>query len=294
LQLDYQVTQDLVKMHTDIRFKLLAILPPIGAASVALVSAQAVGLSPFSMFAVGTMGFFLTLGFVLYDLRNSDLYNACVHRAKLLEGVMGFVRQGNETIVTSRSLEASILQGAALIAKKPNMHAAPDHKRVGWPGGAHRQRAVSYLRFLGFQVNHGSALSLVYGVVLGAWTFPLAKGLFVGLGNLWVVSLKMGRPFSEGSGVTSLSAFLVAGVGTFIFWRALNATDAPNAVHGLYPEAELKGKDKEQQDSWSQNAKKRAAQIIAAKTGRSWITAVVAVDPGCKAVPPCVQSDGER
>ena len=108
-QLDYQVTQDLVKMHTDIRFRLLSILPPIAAASVALVSAQTVGLSPFSMVAVGLMGFFLTLGFVLYDLRNSDLYNACVHRAKILECVMGFVRQGNETIVTSRSLETAPL-----------------------------------------------------------------------------------------------------------------------------------------------------------------------------------------
>jgi hypothetical protein len=270
--LDYEVTQDLVKMHTDIRFRLLAILPPIAAAGVALVSAPAVGLSPFSLFAIGSMGFLLTLGCVLYDLRNSDLYNACVHRAKILEGVMGFVRSGDETIPISPSTETALPEGAAPPAKEPN-------KR--WAGGAHRQRAVRYLNFLGLPVSHGSALALVYGVLLGAWVFPIAKGLLIGIAYL-VIAWKLGSPMSSGSGfTTSLLAFALAFSGAYAFWRALNATDAPNAVHGLYPEAEPHGADEERENYWRSNAKGRAAREVAAKAAKSWVTTtVVATDPG--------------
>jgi hypothetical protein len=179
-QLDYQVTHDLVKMLTDIRFRLLTILPPIAAASVALVSSQTVGLSPFSMFAVGLLGFFLTLGIILYDLRNSDLYNACVHRAKILEGVMRFVRSGKEGIKPTSPLEEpALLRTVAAIGKTMrNVPVTAPIDRtvppVAWPGGPHTQRARRYLRFLGlFEVAHGSALALIYGTL----DFPNCKGL---------------------------------------------------------------------------------------------------------------------
>jgi hypothetical protein len=93
--------------------------------------------------------------------------------------------------------------------------------------------------------------------------------------------LKIGRPVTEGSGITSLLAFLVASIGAIVFWRALTATDAPRAVHGLYPEAEPKGKAAEKHDNWNKYAKARAAEDITAKITKSWITAtVVGTDTG--------------
>jgi hypothetical protein len=262
VQLDYQVTQDLVKMHTDIRFRLLAILPPIVAASVALVSAQTVGLSPFSMFSVGLMGFFLTLGLVLYDLRNSDLYNACVHRAKVLEGVMEFVRFGNEKIAPSRSLETALLRGAAIIAKEPNKHTEVGPKEVLWPGGAHRQRAVRYLKFLRrFPVSHGSALALVYGVLLGAWVFPIAKGLLVGAGYLLRIHY--------GIGTTSVLALVAAAAAAYCFQHSLSMADVPGAVHGLYPEPP--DKEKQQQEAFEAGAKAYAASLYEKKAKGHWV-----------------------
>src|SRR3954462_2934075 len=77
-QLDYQVTQDMIKMLTDIRFRLLAILPPISAASVALVQARTLD-TPIVTGALGVLGFCIILGLLIYELRNSELYNTLIH-----------------------------------------------------------------------------------------------------------------------------------------------------------------------------------------------------------------------
>lgn len=240
LQLDYQTTHDLIKMLTDIRFRLLAIVPPLATVGVTLVSTNTFGpVTPFGMAAGGVLGFLLTFGVVLYDARNSELYNALIHRAKVLESVMGFVRSGTEAMAASlptvlmTASEAQAFQVASAKASQTDLTRAA--------GGPHSQRAVYALNFLGQGINHGSALSLVYGVVLGAWVFPVVKGLLI----LFAPFLKRQLAkapntsfltnLSDGSGLTtSVAALLAAGVCAFAFRKGIAAADRGAMANALY------------------------------------------------------------
>src|SRR5687767_13606291 len=82
LRLDYEETNRYFRMLADIRFKLLAFLPTASGLAVALISTKAtadLGLS------VGLLGLFVTLGIIIYEIRNTQFYDAAVHRAKWLE-----------------------------------------------------------------------------------------------------------------------------------------------------------------------------------------------------------------
>jgi hypothetical protein len=78
LALDYQSTNEQIKLLTDIRFRLLAFTPPLVGVASAILS---VGLGPavvppMLILSIAVFGFFATLGVILYDLRNSELYDA--------------------------------------------------------------------------------------------------------------------------------------------------------------------------------------------------------------------------
>jgi len=87
LQLDYQTTVDIIKMLTDIRFKLLAFIPTV--AGLAVIFSEESNLGPGTV-ALGILGLVFTIGVALYDLRNSMIYDAAIHRAKGIEKKMGF------------------------------------------------------------------------------------------------------------------------------------------------------------------------------------------------------------
>ena len=81
-------------MLADVRFKLLALIPVLGGAVVFVLShiGLKVGTSgsesiPILLVVaiVSLFGCFATLGITIYDQRNSELYNALIHRAKYLE-----------------------------------------------------------------------------------------------------------------------------------------------------------------------------------------------------------------
>ncbi len=255
-----------------------------------MVSTQTVSFSAVIMFAVGLLGFFLTLGVILYDLRNSDLYNACVHRAKILEGVMRFVRSGKEGIKpTSPPEEPALLRTVVLLGQAMHNHqavSAPPERAplpsVEWPGGVHTQRSRRYFSLLGIPVSHGSALALVYGTLLGAWIFPIAKGSLVLAGGIAHL-LMTERTISQGNGfTTSLLAFLLAAAAAYVFRRSLVTTDFGSTVNGLYNDVWKEAKGVEgRETAWHRAATKHAAEAMQAKAIKSLISAVtVSTDPG--------------
>ena len=148
LALDYQWTNEQIKLLTDIRFRLLTFMPPLVGVGSAILSVGLgqTALPPMLMLSVAVFGFFATLGVILYDLRNSELYNAHIHRAMLIE----------------RSLKM----------RSHSAFASP-----GFYAGPHTLRMWASRRLFGFGVNHGSALSLVYAAILAAWVYPASRGL---------------------------------------------------------------------------------------------------------------------
>src|SRR6478735_1677632 len=88
LRLDYNETTDLMRGLTDVRFKLLAFVPTISGAAIAILGH---GKSTAELLAVGLLGLVATVGVVIFDLRNTQLLDYAVLRAKSLEERLGFV-----------------------------------------------------------------------------------------------------------------------------------------------------------------------------------------------------------
>lgn len=142
LRLDYGQTTDLLRTLTDVRFKLLAFVPTISGAAVALLSR---GASAAELLVVGLLGLIATVGVVLYDLRNTEIYDYAMFRAQALEAELG---------MTSLS-------------------------RPSTTGGLFTERPPHTLRVFGFATAaHDRALALVYSAAIGGWNYLVFWGFF--------------------------------------------------------------------------------------------------------------------
>jgi hypothetical protein len=88
---EYESVLASFRQLAEIRFKLLALLPTISGFAIGALSKdlQEFKDSPVPRLVVGVLGFFVTLGIVFYDQRNSQLYNALSRRARHLESKIG-------------------------------------------------------------------------------------------------------------------------------------------------------------------------------------------------------------
>ena len=140
------------RQFADIRFKLLAFVPALSAAAIALLTSADV--SGWATTAFGVIGLVITLGIVIYDQRNSQFYNGSVGRAQHLEKMLAFPQFGTDD--------------------------APEEPGLFGSRDFHRK-----LHILGLRVSHGLGLALVYSAVLGAWAFAAALPAG-GSGHRWV------------------------------------------------------------------------------------------------------------
>ena len=86
VELEYGATTDLLRSLTDVRFKLLAFVPTIAGTAVALLGRH---VRPAELLAVGGLGLVATLGVVVYELHNTELYEYALGRAEALERELG-------------------------------------------------------------------------------------------------------------------------------------------------------------------------------------------------------------
>jgi hypothetical protein len=176
-RVDYEQTLSAWRLLTEIRFKLLALVPTIAGTAIALLSTRGIDGWAAAMFSL--LGLFVTLGIVFYDQRNTQLYNRLLGRAKFLES-------------------ADVLDLPYPPEDEPTQ------------GGLVRSRPTEPRRLLGLvEMRHDRALAVIYGSVLGAWTFPfiqaiapsqlwLAGTLAIVLGVLWIGELQyVGRTRRE-------------------------------------------------------------------------------------------------
>ncbi len=134
LQLDYDTTVRVILALTDVRFKLLALVPTIAGAAIAVISRR--GATAAELMVLGAVGLVATLGILVYELRNTQLYDGAVARAAVLEG----------------SLQ---LQAGGLFGGRPKEGA--------------RLLGV-------FALSHDRALGLVYAAALGGWSYLVGWG----------------------------------------------------------------------------------------------------------------------
>jgi hypothetical protein len=138
LRLDYDQTTDLVRALTDVRFKLLALVPTISGVAVAVVGRSG---SAGQLLAVGALGLVATTGVLLYEIRNTQVYEYALRRAKDLEARLGLV------------------------------------SRAGTPGGPFTERPGRTARVFGIAIaGHDRGLALVYGAALAGWAYLVGWG----------------------------------------------------------------------------------------------------------------------
>ena len=121
LRLDYDETTNVLRTLTDVRFKLLAFIPTIAGAAVAVLGHSATAAE---RLAVGALGLVATAGVLLYEMRNTQVYEYALRRAQELEARLGLVsasRQGatgglhsERPDRTARPLGLALVYGAAL------------------------------------------------------------------------------------------------------------------------------------------------------------------------------------
>jgi hypothetical protein len=150
LELEYEQVNENFRFLADVRFKLLALVPILGGAAVYALGRVGLdaGKAPASsnpellaVLLVSLLAFLATLGITLYDQRNSELYNALIHRAKYLEKDFG-------------------------------VPSTPGGLRVEPYGGQFSERPRKSRRLICL-AGHDLALALIYGPLLGAWFFPI-------------------------------------------------------------------------------------------------------------------------
>jgi hypothetical protein len=149
LHLDYEQTTELFRMLADIRFKLLAFVPTLTGVAVSLLTGDKVGKG--TVLAVGILGFVVTLGIIIYELRNSLFYDLSISRAARLEGQLKLPR--------FTKLRGSLNKPGGVFTERP-------------PGRASAEQDPLSQKFLGIiPIKHDIGLSFVYGASLGGWTF---------------------------------------------------------------------------------------------------------------------------
>ena len=121
LRLEYESASRLLGSLTEIRFKLLALVPTLTGAVVALVSG---GRSGVELLAIGGLGLVATSGVLAYELRNGELRRQAADRVNALEtklfvdgplvGAKGRTPRLFGIVPASHRLGVGLVYGAAL------------------------------------------------------------------------------------------------------------------------------------------------------------------------------------
>lgn len=229
LKLDYEQTCQQIRAFTDIRFKLLAFVPTLTAAAVALLGNVT---DPWRVLAVGLLGLSVTLGIAFYEMRNIVLYRAAIDRAKRLEASLGLpmsprgepdqedkvVHYGGFTIEERGGLFSQRPDPPRLFKKslllrwvrwvKKKLHAGP--KRPTQP----REEKP------GLEVWHGQALAFVYSAALGGWAYIVANSLLT----------LLCQQRSKVDAVNSLASILAAVIVALAFAQEWYRFDEPTSL----------------------------------------------------------------
>lgn len=161
LRLDYDQTTQFLHAFTDVRIRLLAFVPTISGAAVGLLGRPRPAAE---LLGVALLGLTATLGIFVYELRNAQLYDAMIQRARELERLLG--------LPTVQGLQGA---GGVLAARSSRWFA---HDR-GWAlvysaaiAGWSYLAAWGFLRWM--LVDSAQTIAAVTGIAVG---FLVAVGL---------------------------------------------------------------------------------------------------------------------
>lgn len=191
---DYQTTVDVVKLLSDIRFRCLVFVTAIIGIANALIPGTG---NPGTRIALGFVGLVTTLGITVYDLRNSQLYDATIHRAKELERALGLLKATNNW------------DEGGLFAERPPYVPDKEWESLNFDTRKKKIKEKDFpsMRFCRIIVKHDRGLALIYGAALGGWVYLIAGGL-------------LALPAPKGLW-TPVIAAIIGGIAFGVFWVKL-------------------------------------------------------------------------
>jgi hypothetical protein len=207
LRLDYEQTCLQIRTLTDVRFKLLAFVPTLTGIAVSLVNKPG---NAGTALAVGLLGFVVTFGIIIYELRNTTFYDAALHRAKWLEVQLSL------PVLTEKNRAEGQSKGG-LFTERPSREGLPKLLNS-------------------FELWHDFGLALVYGASLGGWTYVISySALRLFDQAIPVISLAM----------SSLVSILVAGLVAIWYINSvlnfLNRMERPQATQAMVDKLHSRG-----------------------------------------------------
>jgi len=153
LRLEYDRAVALFANLTDIRFKLLALVPTLSGAAVGLLHA---GEAPVELLAVGLLGLSATLGVLVYELRNSEIRRAAGARIGAVESaVIG------RPLIENRALGAARLFGAIPLEQSIGLALVYGAAIAGWA------YLVSWGALAAAHAGHSREIGVVIGGAVG-------------------------------------------------------------------------------------------------------------------------------
>lgn len=173
----------------------------------------------------------MTIGIVLYEMRNTVLYDAAIHRAKWLEVSLNLpiLTYGKEKggLFSDRPPSPKLFEGSWLFNKSFWLRQV--RKFDAYLEGSTTPRGEkSNKEESGVEVWHDRALAFVYSASLGGWVYIIANSL---------LTLLSQQP-SEVNAVTSLLSVLAAVIVAFLFvrewYRFDKRTDKPKPREGIW------------------------------------------------------------
>ncbi len=174
LQLDYEQTVEQFRMLTDIRFKLLALVPTLTGAAVGLLTNT--NASQATALPLGIFGFVVTFGIVMYELRNSVFYEMSTTRAARLESLLELPRFSEP--------RDGLVRPGGVFTERPPAIKTKEAKEYEYPLP---QKIAGF-----FPVWHDLGLALVYGASLAGWTYLVLYSLLLNNGYRLILSLLVG------------------------------------------------------------------------------------------------------
>jgi hypothetical protein len=143
LKLDYEQTTAYYHQLADSRFKLLTLVPIVTGAAIGLLGD---GTPPTSVLAIGILGFLVTVGIFFYNQRNTQIFDAMILRAKMLE-----------TLLKLEPLD--------------------NRYRYAGPFLSRPERTLKLFGVIRVWADRG--LAIIYGAALGGWAFLITNSLLM-------------------------------------------------------------------------------------------------------------------
>jgi hypothetical protein len=156
-RLEYDATVELLRSLTEVRFKLLALVPTLAGGVVVLASAHSAGLE---LVAIGLLGATATAGILVYELRNAQIRRSAAARAGAFEqanfpgGALVVPPRSAGRLELGHTLGVALVYGAAL---------AGWSYLIAW--GALRIADAGHARAIGLGVGAAAGVAAVRWIV---------------------------------------------------------------------------------------------------------------------------------